>query len=148
MKNRKSNFGFLIYKIWQILKHFAGTFRPAQTLKLGGVYIHIFSSLPKAQKTYVFEHILVCVTYCIDENRHSKQDIWPCINNLSSALTNVYYICNILHTHYMYHMYSHVYAVPKKEKEIGQTPPLPYDKKDLGHLPCINGYTEQFKFFN
>ena len=27
-----------IYKIWQILKHFAGTFRRAQTLKLGGVF--------------------------------------------------------------------------------------------------------------
>ena len=26
-----------VYKIWQILKRFAGTFRPAQTLKLGGV---------------------------------------------------------------------------------------------------------------
>ena len=35
--------GFHIYKIWQILKRFAGTFRGAQTLKLGGVkYIRIF----------------------------------------------------------------------------------------------------------
>ena len=29
--------GFLIHKIWQILKHFTGTFRQALTLKLGGV---------------------------------------------------------------------------------------------------------------
>ena len=27
--------GFRIYKIWQILKHFAGTFRRAQTFKIG-----------------------------------------------------------------------------------------------------------------
>ena len=33
----KATLGFGIYKLWQILKHFAGTFRPAQTLKLGGV---------------------------------------------------------------------------------------------------------------
>ena len=26
-----------LYKMWQILKRFAGTFRRAQTLKLGGV---------------------------------------------------------------------------------------------------------------
>ena len=34
----KANLGFRIYKIWQILKRFAGTFCQAQTLKLGGVY--------------------------------------------------------------------------------------------------------------
>ena len=34
----KATLGFCIYKIWQILKCFAGTFRRAQTLKLGGVY--------------------------------------------------------------------------------------------------------------
>ena len=33
----KAILGFRIYKIWQILKHFAGTFCQAQTLKLGGV---------------------------------------------------------------------------------------------------------------
>ena len=33
--------GFRVYKIWQILKHFAGTFRQAQTLKLGEVNILI-----------------------------------------------------------------------------------------------------------
>ena len=33
----KATLGFRIYKIWQILKRFAGTFRQAQTLKLGGV---------------------------------------------------------------------------------------------------------------
>ena len=33
----KAALGFCIYKIWQILKRFAGTFRQAQTLKLGGV---------------------------------------------------------------------------------------------------------------
>jgi len=35
MKDGKSNF---IYKMWQILKRFAGTFCRAQTQKLGGVY--------------------------------------------------------------------------------------------------------------
>ena len=35
---KKATLGFRIYKIWQILKRFAGTFRGAQTLKLGGVY--------------------------------------------------------------------------------------------------------------
>ena len=29
---------FDIYEIWQIFKRFTGTFRRAQTLKLGGVY--------------------------------------------------------------------------------------------------------------
>ena len=33
----KATLGFRVYKIWQILKGFAGTFRQAQTLKLGGV---------------------------------------------------------------------------------------------------------------
>ena len=33
----KATLGFRIYKIWQILKRFAGTFHRAQTLKLGGV---------------------------------------------------------------------------------------------------------------
>ena len=35
MKN--TTLGFHIYKIWQILKRFAGPLRRAQTLKLGGV---------------------------------------------------------------------------------------------------------------
>ena len=34
---KEATLGFHIYKIWQILKRFAGTFRQAQTLKLGGV---------------------------------------------------------------------------------------------------------------
>ena len=33
----KATLGFQIYKICQILKRFAGTFRRAQALKLGGV---------------------------------------------------------------------------------------------------------------
>ena len=33
----KATLGFHIYKIWQILKRFAGTFRRVQTLKFGGV---------------------------------------------------------------------------------------------------------------
>ena len=33
----KATLGFCMYKLWQILKRFAGTFRRAQTLKLGGV---------------------------------------------------------------------------------------------------------------
>ena len=39
-KMEKATLGFRIYKIWQI-KRFAGTFRRAQTLKLGGVYRYI-----------------------------------------------------------------------------------------------------------
>ena len=46
MKNGKSNFGFsyayIHYKIWQILKRFAGTFCRAQTLNLGGVCLCAF----------------------------------------------------------------------------------------------------------
>ena len=38
MKNGKATLGFrILYKMWQILKCFPGTFRRAQTLKLGGV---------------------------------------------------------------------------------------------------------------
>ena len=37
MKNVKNYTGFRVYKLWQILKCFAGTFRRAQTSKLGGV---------------------------------------------------------------------------------------------------------------
>ena len=33
----KATLGFRIYEIWQILKHYAGNFRRAHTLKLGGV---------------------------------------------------------------------------------------------------------------
>ena len=36
----KATLGFCIYKIGQILKRFAGRFRRAQTLKLGGVIEH------------------------------------------------------------------------------------------------------------
>ena len=39
--------GFCIYKIWQILKRFAGTFYRVQTLKLGGV-------LPQKAKIKLF----------------------------------------------------------------------------------------------
>ena len=37
MKNEKNYVGFLMSKVWQILKHFDGTFHWAQTLKLWGV---------------------------------------------------------------------------------------------------------------
>ena len=37
MKNAKATLVFWIYKIWQTLKRFAGTFRRGQTLKLGRV---------------------------------------------------------------------------------------------------------------
>ena len=37
----KATLGFHMYKIWEILKRFTGTFRRAQTLKLGGVNIGI-----------------------------------------------------------------------------------------------------------
>ena len=36
-KTEKATSGFHMYKIWQILTRFAGIFRQAQTLKLGGV---------------------------------------------------------------------------------------------------------------
>ena len=36
---KKATLGFRTYKIWLILKRFTGTFRRAQTLKLGGVMI-------------------------------------------------------------------------------------------------------------
>ena len=48
----KATLGFRIYKIWQILKRFAGTFCRAQTLKLGGVY--------QVTKTWVIEANFVC----------------------------------------------------------------------------------------
>ena len=41
----KATLGFRIYKIWLILKRFAGTFHQAQTLKLGGVYCEDSSAL-------------------------------------------------------------------------------------------------------
>ena len=46
----KATLGVCIHKIWQIWKRFAGTFRQAQTLKLGGVeddelnYAHVLIS--------------------------------------------------------------------------------------------------------
>ena len=40
----KATLGFHIYKIWQILKRFAGTFCRAQTLKLGGVSLQQLTS--------------------------------------------------------------------------------------------------------
>ena len=40
MENGKSNFGLK----WQILKPFAGTFHRAQTLKLGGVMVYVYSN--------------------------------------------------------------------------------------------------------
>ena len=41
----KANLGFLIDKTWHILKRFAGTFRRAQTVKLGGVCLHLIGKL-------------------------------------------------------------------------------------------------------
>ena len=40
-KWKKTTLCFHIYKIWQILKRFAGTFHRAQTLKLGGVFFKV-----------------------------------------------------------------------------------------------------------
>ena len=51
----KATLGFRVYKIWQILKRFAGTFRQAQTLKLGGV---ILLSIGKYKKSYSAAHLL------------------------------------------------------------------------------------------
>ena len=35
IRNEKTTLGFRIFKLWQILKRFAGTFHKALTLKLG-----------------------------------------------------------------------------------------------------------------
>ena len=40
----KATLAFRVYRIWQILKCFAGTFRQAQALKLGGVDIGIHNA--------------------------------------------------------------------------------------------------------
>ena len=50
MKNGKNQLLFFVYlyRIWQILKHFAGTFHRAQTLKLGGVRQRSSKQRPKA----------------------------------------------------------------------------------------------------
>ena len=49
MKNGKKTLDFRIYKICQILKRFAGTFRQAETLKLRGVTI--YDNIPFTQQT-------------------------------------------------------------------------------------------------
>ena len=52
MKSVKSNFGFSnrwVYKVWLIWKHFVGTFRQAQILKLGGVYDYLLLKLIKSE---------------------------------------------------------------------------------------------------
>ena len=41
----KATLGFRMYKICQILERFAGTFRQAQTLKLGGVCYSLISGV-------------------------------------------------------------------------------------------------------
>ena len=54
LKMEKATLGFrILYKIWQILKRFAGTFGRAQTLKLEGVIYEFFilTSSPWYQKT-------------------------------------------------------------------------------------------------
>ena len=51
-ENGKGNFGFSY--VWQILKRFVGTFRRAQTLKLGGVVLnaHIIRGIKNLKKTF------------------------------------------------------------------------------------------------
>ena len=51
MKNGKTTLGFRIYKIWQILKPVTGTFRRAQTLKLGGVICWLLRIYVDSEKT-------------------------------------------------------------------------------------------------
>ena len=46
LKTEKATLGFRKYKIWQILKRFAGTFRRVQTLKLEGVHVNAFLVVP------------------------------------------------------------------------------------------------------
>ena len=51
-KMEKATFGFCIYKLWQILKHFAGNFCWAQTLKLGWVILHMSQNIYKLQYNF------------------------------------------------------------------------------------------------
>ena len=48
----KATLGFRIYKIWQILKHFIGTFRWAQTMKIGGVMRHKDAEITYLEMTF------------------------------------------------------------------------------------------------
>ena len=51
MKNEQNYVGFLMSKVWQILKRFAGTFCQAQTLKLWGVFTQNISFKTHKQNT-------------------------------------------------------------------------------------------------
>ena len=67
----KATLGFCIYKIWQILKRFAGTFHPAQTLKFGGVTLQVYGLATKwfSQSMNVIE---VLVAYLFTDGEAIK----------------------------------------------------------------------------
>ena len=77
----KATLGFrVVYKIWQILKRFTGTFRRAQTLKLGGVIGNVTNS-----KNCYFQNYNWNVTVKISET--SCQKFPPSENNAFNPKT-------------------------------------------------------------
>ena len=72
----KATSGFHIYKTWQILKRFAGTFRRAQTLKLGGVTDYCFIAFLKGSRRYFY-----C---CLIVNSQGYESFTLAFNRLSS----------------------------------------------------------------
>ena len=77
MKYEKIYKGFLMSKVWQILKHFAGTFHQAQTLKLRGV-LHYLINCPvdtviqynKSKRTYF---LAICIRdICFQKKEERK----------------------------------------------------------------------------
>ena len=61
-KWKKQLWVFHIYKIWQILKHFTGTFRWAQTLNLGGVLTMTYAVLRNLRFYTLFIILHFCIT--------------------------------------------------------------------------------------
>ena len=53
----------MVYKIWQILKPFAGTFHRAQTLKLGGVMVYVYSNEIKKNQIQILARYFLDVFY-------------------------------------------------------------------------------------
>ena len=61
--------GFLIHKIWQILKRFARIFRRAQTLKLGGVIELLFIKYVQTECMDMKKYMYQIMTCCIYANK-------------------------------------------------------------------------------
>ena len=69
MKNEKNYMGFLMSKLWQILKHLSGTFHRAKTLKLWGVNF-VYYGIPP----YAF--IIIGIEMCKCSRTHICSSIW------------------------------------------------------------------------